>query len=80
MKHELLANIDKTHTTELGLVRIQRNLSLTETDIVQWCKNFITNPESCITRQGKNWYIQKDSVILTVNARSYTIITAHKQK
>lgn len=80
MKNELLANIDKIHTTELGLVRIQRNLSLIETDIVQWCKNLILDPCSRITRQGKNWYICNADIILTVNAHSYTIITAHKQK
>ena len=80
MKNALLDSIEKIHTTELGLVRIQRNLSLIETDIVQWCKSFILDPSSRITRPGKNWYIQKDSIILTVNAHSYTIITAHKQK
>jgi hypothetical protein len=80
MKNALLDSIEKIHTTELGLVRIQRNLSLLETDIVQWCKNFILDPSSLITRQGKNWYICNADIILTVNAHSYTIITAHKQK
>jgi len=54
MKNALLDSIEKIHTTELGLVRIQRNLSLIETDIVQWCKSFILDPSSRITRQGKN--------------------------
>ena len=29
---------------------------------------------------GKNWYINIDACIITVNACSYTIITAHKEK
>ena len=33
-----------------------------------------------IGRQGKNWYAQIDGCIITVNASSYTIITAHKEK
>ncbi|WP_445079859.1 DUF3781 domain-containing protein [Enterococcus faecium] len=33
-----------------------------------------------ITRKGKNWYITIDNCIITVNAYSYTVITAHKVK
>lgn len=33
-----------------------------------------------IERRGKNWYISTDNCIITVNAYSYTIITAHKKK
>ena len=31
-------------------------------------------------RQGKNWYVRINSCVITVNASSYTIITAHKEK
>ena len=31
-----------------------------------------------IIRKGKNWYINSDNYVITVNAYSYTIITAHK--
>ncbi|HRF36049.1 MAG TPA: DUF3781 domain-containing protein, partial [Clostridia bacterium] len=31
-------------------------------------------------RQGKNWYATIDNVKITINAHSYTIITAHKIK
>ena len=34
----LLKNIDKIHTTELGLIRIKKNLSLIVDDLVSWCK------------------------------------------
>ena len=77
---ELLDNLDKLHTTELGIVRIKRNLSLDTNDVVEWCKDKINSDNAAITRKGKNWYINIDACIITVNAYSYTIITAHKEK
>lgn len=79
--NELLKNLDKLHTTELGAVRIQRNLFLDIDDIddiVEWCKMKIKAANSNIKRKGKNWYVNADNCIITVNAHSYTIITAHK--
>ena len=35
---DLIVNIDNIHTTELGLVRIKRNLELEAEDVVSWCK------------------------------------------
>lgn len=78
---ELLSNLDKLHTTELGIVRIKKNLSLKDTDdALDWCRERIKAPASEIERKGKNWYITIDGCIITVNAYSYTIITAHKLK
>ncbi|HPX27802.1 MAG TPA: DUF3781 domain-containing protein [Treponemataceae bacterium] len=79
MKNDLLDNINKLHTTELGIVRIQRNIGLSGTDTVQWCKNFIQRPECKIKRQGKNWYACNADITITVNAHSFTIITAHRK-
>jgi len=79
MRNELLANLDKIHTTELGIVRIKRNLSLDTDDIVLWCKEKCQAADS-ITRQGKNWYVRDGNVVITINAYSYTIITAHVAK
>lgn len=76
--NELIINLDKLHTTELGVLRIKRNLSLKTEDVVAWCKEKIQNPSAIITRKGKNWYINIENFQLTVNAYSYTIITAHK--
>ena len=76
----LLDNIDKLHTTELGVVRIKRNLSLDIDDVVEWCRDKIKSENAVITRNGKNWYINIENNIITVNAYSYTIITAHKEK
>ena len=77
---DILDNLDKLHTTELGIVRIKRNLSLDTDNVVGWCKDKISSDNAVITRNGKNWYINIDACVLTVNAYSYTIITAHKEK
>lgn len=77
---ELLNNLDKLHTTELGAARIKRNLSLDTDDVVVWCKDKINSAHAIITRKGKNWYVNVDDFIITVNAHSYTVITAHMRK
>lgn len=79
-KCELILNIDKVHTTVLGIERIKRNLSLAVDDVVIWCKEKIQNPDAAIIRRGKNWYVSIDYCEITINAHSYTIITAHKVK
>ena len=81
MKNELLENIEKLHTTPMGMERIRRNLELggDVKDVVAFCRQKILAPTALITRQGKNWYIKNDDCIITVNAYSYTIITAHKE-
>ncbi len=78
--NELILSLSKLHTTELGAVRIRKNLSLETEDVVEWCKTKISLPDSVITRKGKNWYIETGNCVITVNAYSYTIITAHKLK
>ncbi len=75
---ELLEKLDLLHTTELGAVRIKRNLSLDTDDTVGWCRAKIEADSAVIERRGKNYYITVDGCIITVNAHSYTIITAHK--
>jgi len=76
MDHDLLINLDKIHTTELGVERIKKNLKLGNVDVVAWCKAKIKNAND-IVRKGKNWYVYTDNIIITVNANSFTIITAH---
>jgi hypothetical protein len=81
MKNELLENIEKLHTTPMGVDRIRRNLSLGDDvkDVVAFCQQKILDDKAEISRQGKNWYVKIDGCIITVNAYSYTIITAHKE-
>ena len=79
MSNVLIDNIDKVHTTEMGVDRIRKNLDLDNVDVVEWCKTKILDRNADITRQGKNWYVRIDGCVITVNASSYTIITAHKE-
>lgn len=80
-KQVLVNNIDKIHTTVMGMDRIKRNLKLSSTDdVVQYCKDKIIDRNCIIYRQGKNWYCELDNIRITVNAYSYTIITAHVMK
>ena len=76
----LLSNLEKIHTTELGVQRIKRNLGLQTTSISDWCRMCVADNKSKISRQGKNWYVTTESCVITINRTSFTIITAHKRK
>ena len=76
--NDLIKDIDKIHTTELGILRIKRNLELETEDVVNWCKKEIKKSNK-IRKNGKNWYVFGKNNIITINANSYTIITAHKK-
>ncbi len=79
-QNELIHNLEKLHTTELGVARMKRNLSFHVDDVVEWCSEKIQKPNATIARHGKNWYITVDGFEITVNASCYTIITVHKLK
>jgi hypothetical protein len=79
-KEILLSNIDKLHTTEIGIDRIKRNLKINTENVVKYCKEKILDNNCNIYKQGKNWYCEVDNIIITVNSHSYTIITAHTKK
>lgn len=79
-QNDLLLNLDKLHTTQLGVMRIKRNLSLETEDVVLWCRQKAEQQNALIERSGKNWYVTVDQCVITINAYSYTIITAHKVK
>lgn len=79
--NDLLENISRIHTTEMGKNRIRRNLTLTDdTDVVKYCVDVILRDNCVITRQGKNWYAESNGETITINSYSYTIITAKKEK
>lgn len=73
---DLLKDLDRLHTTRLWIQRIKRNLSLKTDDVVSLCKNKISSPQSQITKQWKNFYVQIENYIFTINSNSLTIITA----
>ena len=76
--YDLLDNLEKIHTTELGNTRIKRNLELETEDVVNWCKQKIKHADN-IKKKGKNWYISFENYVITINANSFTIITGHKK-
>ena len=76
-KEILLLNINKIHTTKMGIDRIKKNLKLETNEVVEFCKNKILNKNCKIYKQGKDWYCEIDNIKITINSYSYTIITAH---
>ena len=68
--------IDNIHTTKMGEERIKKNLHLGDIDVVDYCKKILSSSNCTITSKGKNWYCQKDNIIITINRNSLTIITA----
>lgn len=76
-KEVLIENIDKIHTTEMGVGRIQRNLGISE-EPVSYCISKLKQENSTVTKEGKNYYVEVDDCRITINSSSYTIITAHK--
>ena len=78
-KEVLLKNVDKIHTTEMGVGRIQKNLGIDE-EPVGYCISRLKQEDSVVRKEGKNYYVEVDGEIITINSSSYTIITAHKKK
>ena len=76
-KKILIENIDKIHTTEMGVGRIQKNLGITS-NVVSYCKDKIKKDDAIVSKKGKNYYAEVDECIITINSSSFTIITAHK--
>ena len=76
-KNELLKNIDRLKTTLNGAIRIRKNLGINSVNPVEWCKTQITSKNSTVRREGKNYYVKANGYEITINASSFTIITAH---
>ena len=77
-KKALLENVEKIHTTEMGIGRIQRNLGIDD-EPVGYCILKLEKDNSVVTKEGKNYYVEVDDCIITINSSSFTIITAHKK-
>ena len=78
-KKALLENVDKIHTTEMGVARIQRNLGI-EDEPVGYCISKLKQDNAEVIKEGKNYYITVDGCRITINSSSFTIITAHLTK
>lgn len=78
-KEIIIKNIDKIHTTTLGIARIRKNLELKDDDVVQYIKEILLNENTFIYKQGKNYYCTNNNIIITINSYSFSIITAKKK-
>lgn len=69
----------KLKTTPSGEERIRRNLNILmpDSEIVKFMRDLILKDDAAVERRGKNWYITSGGCVMTVNASSLTIITAH---
>ncbi|CNI68443.1 DUF3781 domain-containing protein [Streptococcus agalactiae] len=66
----LLNNIDEIHTTEMGVIRIKKNLKLDTEDVVEYCKDRVLDKNCNIYKQGKNWYCEIDNIpVVLVNLK-----------
>ena len=61
-KDIVLENMDKIHTTEMGVGRISKNLGISG-DVVEYCKNKILKEESVVEHKGKNYYVSNNLII-----------------
>lgn len=59
-KELFIENIDKIHTTHLGINRIKRNLKLDNVDA-------INQKNTLIYKMGKNWYCKIESIKIMIN-------------
>ncbi len=75
-KKVLIENIDKIHTTEMGIGRIQKNLGISE-EPVSYCISKLLKKDAVVVKEGKNYYVEVDNCRITINSSSFTIITAH---
>lgn len=76
--NDLINNFDKLHTTELGAQRIRKNMRTDVESIVSLCRSYISMTDAKFQLVGKNWYVESNGFIFTVNAKSYNIITVKR--
>lgn len=76
-KQILLDNLDKLHTTKMGIERIKKNLNIDIENITSYCKSKIIDKNSKVYKKGKNYYCEINNIKITINSYSYTITTAH---
>lgn len=55
-----------------------KNLNLNNIDVISWCVEKIKVADK-IEKTGKNFYVYKKNLIITINSNNYCIITAHER-
>ena len=63
-KKILLDNIDKIHTTEMGVDRIRRNLKIDTVDVVEYCKNKVLDKNCNSNFPHQKWDLHIEKSIL----------------
>ena len=65
----LTQNLDKIHTTQMGVERIRRNLGLQTDDVVAWCKDAVKNADIMLLEKAKTYKrMNKAAVIRHVDS------------
>jgi len=73
--------LDNICYTALVFERVNKKLRATYTidEIKNLVHQIIIHPETSFTKQGKNYYIQHETVELVINSFNYRLITANKK-
>lgn len=81
-KNYIITNLNRLHTTPLGVERIERNLCLRCAceDVLGKISAVICGDNTLFYRRGKNIYVEGEGCRITVNASSLNVITAHRLK
>ena len=69
-KQVLFNNIDKVHTTEMGIDRIKKNLKLDTDDVVEYCKNKVLDKNCNIYRIDGNPKRKKYKIDTRLNLKN----------
>ena len=59
MTNDLIENINKIHSTELGIIRVKRNLELKTNDIINYCKKFTKGADNIKKKEKFGMYIKE---------------------
>ncbi len=78
MREEILNNAEYIHATSMAALRINHNLKLDITNHVDWFIAIVKDEKNKIERKGRNYYITYNDAIITLNANSFTLLTAHR--
>ena len=77
--NELLINLPKIHTTELGYKRIKNNLNIGDSDVVNYCRNLINDCNCEIVRIGKNWYCKLALTFIFIRSKIKMLLCAFEK-
>ena len=79
MVNQLFSNLDKVYLAEINAKRIARNLELGSTDILDWCKAQIADPET-ITKTKDHWHVRGRGFVMVIDNQTYEIVSVRKEK